>query len=106
MASDHKVEDRWMFWPGHRVDDRDCLRDKSYDKRLGSEIEGRLVGYAKRLIHEENEREYHTSNDAVCAKCFQDLGMGNGLRFGKSISISLGIEIRKMDIPLTSPTTT
>jgi HEPN/RES N-terminal domain 1/RES domain len=36
---------------------------------------GNLVGYAKRMWEEEQSRRYHTSNDAVCSKCFDDCGI-------------------------------
>jgi len=33
------------------------------------------VGLAKRLWEEEQERRYHTSEDAVCPGCFWDEGL-------------------------------
>ena len=33
------------------------------------------MGMAKRLWEEEMAREYHTSDDNVCAECFDDLGI-------------------------------
>lgn len=33
------------------------------------------MGYAKRLLMEEQARLYHTSEDAVCPSCFHDSGI-------------------------------
>ncbi len=33
------------------------------------------MGFAKRLWEEEQERRYHTSEDAVCPECFLDAGL-------------------------------
>ncbi len=33
------------------------------------------MGYAKRLLAEEDARRYHQSNDSICADCFHDPGI-------------------------------